>query len=506
MADHTNNTWSQMGGIPHNAVQTGSVTGGIHFNNTDSNLPVPQQLPPDVTHFTGRHSFLRTLDALLEKDEEGKTEPVVISAIAGTPGVGKTALAVHWAHRVKDHFPDGILYVNLHGYDPYQPTNPIEVLDGFLKSLNVSDARIPVDLDGKMAMYRSILAKRQVLVVLDNASKPEQVRPLIPGSSTCLVLVTSRSRLSGLAMRDGARSISLGLLSSADAIALLRDIVGPARVDSEIHNATRLAKLCDHLPLALRIVAQRIRTNPSTDLRQLVEELSVERQRLDALQLDHEDESSAIRTVFSWSYKALPPDLRRTFRLLGLHDSPDITDETAAALADVDAFRAKQTLNGLVSVHLIEKYGLHYRFHDLIRVYAGERAKIDEPAEERTAAITRLNAWRAYLNHYRAARLSESLNDRWGAAVQFRTTGEMVLPHRWSERAIDCFEIALTHFRRANDPRQLGKCMYAIAIAYAQLGEGAKSTRYMRMAVEQFAKVGDDYSYTECQRSLDHLA
>ncbi|WP_053736290.1 NB-ARC domain-containing protein [Nocardia sp. NRRL S-836] len=208
--------------------------------------PVPRQLPPDVTHFTGRTAELGVLDGLLT----GQARTVVISAIAGAGGVGKTSLAVHWAHGVRDRFADGQLYVNLRGFSPEPPMSAAQVLTGFLTALGVPGRAVPRDLDAMTALYRSLLADRRMVVLLDNAASAEQVRPLLPGSPTCVVLVTSRRELRGLAARDGARRIALDELPHDDAMVLVRDIVGPARADAETQATDLLVRMCAGLPLA----------------------------------------------------------------------------------------------------------------------------------------------------------------------------------------------------------------------------------------------------------------
>lgn len=205
---------------------------------------VPRQLPVDVAHFTGRVAELATLDALLDQDDATRPAAMVIAVIAGTAGVGKTALVVRWAHRVRDRFPDGQLFVNLRGYDPGAPMAPEQALEEFLRALDVPAERIPAGLGARAALYRSLLDGRRLLIVLDNANAAEQVRPLLPGSSTCWVLVTSRSRLSGLIARDGASRVTVDLLPPAEAIALLRDVIGTARVAAEPEATVELASRC----------------------------------------------------------------------------------------------------------------------------------------------------------------------------------------------------------------------------------------------------------------------
>ena len=259
---------------------------------------VPRQLPTDVAGFTGRDDQVAGLDRLLA-DPAAATGPVVISAVSGTAGVGKTALAVHWAHRVADRFPDGQLYVNLRGYDPDRPMTPAEALEGFVRALQPDGAAIPPDLPGRAARFRTLLTDRRMLVLLDNAHSAAQVRDLLPGTGSCLVLVTSRDTLPGLVVRHGAVRVNLDLLSPEESVDLLRTLLRE-RVDAEPGPAVALAQRCARLPLALRIAAELALTRPRTSLADLVAELGDESRRLDLLAAG-DDEYTAVRTVFSWS-------------------------------------------------------------------------------------------------------------------------------------------------------------------------------------------------------------
>lgn len=350
---------------------------------------VPRQLPLVTRNFTGRRADLARLDALLTSGpESGST--VVISAIAGTAGVGKTTLALVWAHRVKDLFPDGQLYVNLRGYDPGPPAEPGEVLESFLRALDVPPASIPPDQVARAALFRSIVDGRRLLLVLDNAGSTEQVRPLLPGSPGSLVLVTSRARLDGLAVSVGAVCLTLDVLPVPDAVALLRSLIGPARADAESRALATLALSCGRLPLALRLAGQRAASRPHLRLADLVDELAVDTRRLDLLSAG-EDDYTAVRSVFSWSYRGLPDAQARMLRRLGLHTGPDISAHAAAALADVPLARARGLLDGLAEAHLVEYVRRdRWRLHDLLRDYACEQAMVGEPGPERLAAVRRL--------------------------------------------------------------------------------------------------------------------
>jgi hypothetical protein len=251
-----------------------------------------------VTAFTGRTQQRAELDGLLEPGAD-TTTTVVISAIAGTAGVGKTALAVHWAHQVRDRFPDGQLYVNLRGYAPTPPLRPIEALTGFLQALGVAAEQVPTELEQAAGLYRTLLADRRMLVVLDNAHSAEQVRPLVPGSPRCLVLATSRDRLGGLVVRDGARRLTLDVLTPKEAHALLVRLPGRWRIEAEPEGAAALARMCAHLPLALRIAAANLADQSYVSIADYVATLRAGN-RLNALQVDG-DEQAAVRAAFNLS-------------------------------------------------------------------------------------------------------------------------------------------------------------------------------------------------------------
>jgi tetratricopeptide (TPR) repeat protein/DNA-binding XRE family transcriptional regulator len=355
--------------------------------------PVPRELPADVDSFTGRTLELAELDLLLPtaagQDGGATPGPVVISAVSGTAGVGKTALAVRWAHRVAAAFPDGQLYVNLRGYDPGQPVAPGEALAGFLRALGVAGQDIPLDEPERAARYRSAVAGQRLLMVLDNAATVEQVRPLLPGSGSVMVLVTSRDALAGLVARDGAHRLDLDLLPGADAMALLRALIG-GRADVEPSAAEALAGLCARLPLALRVAAELAVARPETALADLVAELAEEAQPLALLDAGG-DPRAAVASVFSWSYRHLPGDAARMFRLLGLHPGTGWDRFGAAALAGASVADTGRLLGLLARAHLIEAASAgRYRAHDLLRAYAAGLAAANETDQARQAALTAL--------------------------------------------------------------------------------------------------------------------
>ncbi|MEJ3744409.1 BTAD domain-containing putative transcriptional regulator [Actinomycetes bacterium KLBMP 9797] len=351
----------------------------------------PAQLPADVSGFTGRADHLRGLDELLPARARAATA-VVISAIAGTAGIGKTALAVHWGHRVRAQFPDGQLYVDLRGFAPEAPVRPVEALAHLLRSLGEPAERIPTDVQTAGGRYRSLLANRQLLVVLDNAVDADQVRPLLPGSSGCLVLVTSRDRLTGLLAREGARSVTLDVLTRDEAHTLLATILGRDRVAAEPAATAELARICSYLPLALRVAAANLTSHPWPSIADYVAALRAG-DRLTELDVDG-DEETGVRRAFDLSYRTLPADTRRVFRLLGLVPGPDVTAEAVAALAGTGAAHARRLLDRLVTVHLVNQPGHgRYTCHDLLRHYAAERAGSEDTVVDREAALRRLHDW-----------------------------------------------------------------------------------------------------------------
>ena len=344
---------------------------------------VPRELPAPVYGFTGRAEQLAALDELLRP---GGPASVVVSAVAGTAGVGKTALAVHWAHRVADRFPDGQLYMDLRGYDPSEPVRPDQALAAFLRILGVAGPDIPPEVAERAARLRSLLAGRRMLVVLDNAGDAEQVRPLLPGTPSCLVLITSRDSLAGLVARDGARRIDLDVLSPAEAFTLLRTLVGD-RVDAEPAAAAALAEHCGRLPLALWLVAEMAIGRPDVALAALADDLRGEQHRLDALDASG-DRRTAVRAVFSWSYRHLSAAAARAFALLGRHPGRTFDGYAVAALVDTDVADARRLLDELVRAHLLVEQSGRYGMHDLLRAYAAERAESD--VDDAGAAVTRL--------------------------------------------------------------------------------------------------------------------
>jgi DNA-binding SARP family transcriptional activator/tetratricopeptide (TPR) repeat protein len=344
---------------------------------------IPRQLPAGAGSFTGRQTELA---GLVEQAGQtiGAARTVVISAIDGMAGVGKTALAVHVAHRLAGRFPDGQMFIDLHGYtEGQQPRTPADALDWLLRSLSVPAQRIPQDVEERAALYRQRLAGTRTLVVLDNAASEAQVRPLLPGSAGCLVLVTSRRHLKGL---DDAHVLSLDVLPPADAMTLLRVVAGPASLAAQDGALAEIARLCGHLPLALRIAAALLRHRPAWTPEHLAMLLRDQRQRIGALSDGERD----LGAVFDMSYRSLTNPLQHLFRSLGLVPGPDVDACAAAALVDTDPAYATRMLEQLTDHNLLVQHAPgRYRLHDLIRLHACGLAESD-PQRDRDRALDRL--------------------------------------------------------------------------------------------------------------------
>ncbi|MFF1548779.1 BTAD domain-containing putative transcriptional regulator [Streptomyces sp. NPDC058291] len=368
-------------------------------------LAVPDQLPHDVPAFTGRQAeldeILRLLDAAVPRAavpqtdassaDASRPQAAVISAIGGMAGVGKTSLAVHWAHRVADRFPDGRLYVNLRGFDPSGAVmEPGEAVRGFLDALGVPPERVPHAVDAQSALYRSVLAGRRVLVVLDNARDADQVEPLLPASPGCLALVTSRDELAGLVAAHGARSLTLRPFDAGQARDFLVRRLGAERVAAEPDAAEEIGELCAGLPLALACVAARAAVHPHFSLAAVAAELREAHGSLDAFA--RADATVDVGTVFSWSSRAVSAGAARLFRLLALHPGPDVGLPAAAALAGLSVRRTRPLLAELTTLHLLaEPAPARHAFHDLLRAHAGDLLHEQHTATNRQAALDRLH-------------------------------------------------------------------------------------------------------------------
>ncbi|GAA4734601.1 AfsR/SARP family transcriptional regulator [Phytohabitans rumicis] len=347
--------------------------------------PFPALLPPDLPDFTGRTDQVAALaEWLAPGDGHGRTA-LAVAGIAGMAGIGKSALAVHVAHQIARSYPDGQLHIDLRGAER-TPPDPADALALFLRALGVDWRAIPTDPTERKSLYRSLMADRRILVVLDNAASAKQVRPLLPGAATCAVLITSRPRLTGL---EGARWIELGTLSAAGATHLLGQIAGEDRITRQRADAAEVVRLCGGLPLAIRVAGARLTARPGWPLAHLAALLGDERHRLDQLATG----DLAVRASLALSYEALEPPARRLFGLLGLFDVPDFTTWLAVAVLETSSHRADQCVESLVDAQLLTLVGsdragqLRYRLHDLVRLFARERAEADLTAEQRIRAL-----------------------------------------------------------------------------------------------------------------------
>jgi DNA-binding SARP family transcriptional activator len=500
-------------------------------SSSDGRAPTPSQLPSDVPGFTGRDDQLKALDDLLDSSAGA----VVVSAIGGTGGVGKTALAVHWAHRVIGRFPDGQLFVNLRGFDGDEAAlDPSDVQRGFLHALGISDERQPADAHALTGLYRTALADRRILLVLDNARDADQVRPLLPGGPGCLVVVTSRRRLTSLVATDGAQAFAVDTLLPDQARELLARRLGPARLAAEPQAVEDIVAGCGGLPLALVIIAARAAVEPGQSLALLADELNDQRRRLDALRAG--DAASSVSSVLSWSYRRLDPGPARLLRLLGLHSGPDISAQAAAGLAGVDPTAAGLMLAELADCHLVIQHDTgRFGLHDLVRDHLRALAHATEPPASTSAALARL------LDHYlhtahRADRLlyphrkplvladplpgviPEPLADKAAAAAWFSVERPVLLDavyaaveaglHRpaaqlvwifgvfldyrghWHE-SVRLYRLALVAARRLGDPALVALAHRGLGIPLTRLGELNIARRHLEAGVRLSRQVED---------------
>jgi DNA-binding SARP family transcriptional activator/tetratricopeptide (TPR) repeat protein len=375
--------------------------------STEPEPVVPRQLPPASAQFAGRAAELAELDELLDRAAQAAGAVTVVSA-SGPAGAGKTALAVHWAHRVADRFPDGQLFLDLGGYGPDRdPLRPAEAQRLFLEALQVPEDQIPVSPQARTGRYRSMLAGRQLLIVLDNAKDAAQVRPLLPGGSRCLVIVTSRDQLAGLTVAQGAHPVVLDVLTFADAHALLGRRLGPGQL-ADPGSVAELIGLCARLPLALSVAAARAAEHPAFPLGTTVAELRDERSRLEVLGTG--EAASDVRAVLSWSYERLSPPAALMFRLLSVHPGPDVTAPAAASVSGLAPAEARRALTELTRRSMLTEHAPgRYAGHDLLRAYAAESARAADGEAGLDAALRRT------LDHYLRAcqRVSRLLYPAW---------------------------------------------------------------------------------------------
>jgi DNA-binding SARP family transcriptional activator/tetratricopeptide (TPR) repeat protein len=487
---------------------------------------VPAQLPLGVRGFAGRQVELAVLDGGLDGD---------LVAITGGAGVGKTSLAVQWGRRVADRFPDGQLHVDLRGFDPAgTPLDAAEALHGFLVAFGLPAAQIPPDLDARAGLYRSLVASRRVLVVLDNARDAQQVRPLLPGSPGCVVLVTSRDQLLPLIAAEGARALSLDLLSAADARELLARRLGEERLAAEPAAVADIVARCARLPLALSIVAARAAIGPTFPLADIAHGLCETGDGLDAFSAG--DADTDVRLVFSWSYRALSADAARLFRWLGLHPGPDIGHPAVVSLAGLPPERARALLSELVTANLLtEPRPGRYTFHDLLRLYAAELATRDDHPDERDVVRRRL--YDHYLRSAQAAArplygpwcdvplpdaapgvVPEAFSDADAAnawfdreqpvlhAAIYQAAAEAYESHAWRlacslglslemrslwREYVQLFRTALAAAERTGDPLGVAYTQRALGHAYTGLGRYDDASAHLSEAVDRLARLGD---------------
>ena len=503
---------------------------------------VPAELPVAVRGFVGRRAELARLDGWLLADRSG---PLVV-ALTGTAGVGKTTFAVHWAHRVAGEFPDGQLYVNLRGFDADgAAVRPETAIRGFLDAFGVPAWRIPADLSGQAAMYRSTVAGWRVLVVLDNARDAGQVRPLLPGSAGCLTLVTSRDELLPLVVSEDARPLTLDLPSPAEARDLLTARIGAERLAAEPATVHDLISRCARLPLALAVVAARAAARPSFPLAALVDELEQSSDALDPFESG--DPGTDVRAVFSWSYRTLTVSAARLFRLLGLHPGPDLSRAAVASLAGLPVRQVRPLLAELTRTHLLTEHTPgRYGFHDLLRGYARELVARYEHAGDRDRSRYRLfehylhsaDAAARWLDPHRESIVSapplpgvqpEAPADHAAAVAWYRAEQPVLLAaveaaartgadrHCWrlAWAMFDFLDIhgywhdlaavqkvAMAAARRLADPSGQAHAHWGLARAEAKLGRNATAYSHFRQALALFEEIGDRTSQAHTQLNL----
>lgn len=528
----------------HREMLRGPADGGPDGAGDPGGAGGPAQLPADVPGFTGRTAELARLDGLLAAAPAGPGA-VAISVLSGTAGIGKTSLAVHWAHRVAHRFPDGQLYVNLRGFDRDDVMAPGEAIRGFLEALGLPSGQIPVDLGAQAALYRSTLAGRRMLILLDNARDAPQVRPLLPNSPTCLVLVTSRNQLAGLVAAQAATPLVLDLLPPDEARQLFALRLGEQRVGAQPRAVDEIISRCARLPLGLSIVAAHAAASPHFDLAVIAGELRRAAGSLDPFETG--DAGTEIRTVFSWSYQALGPDPARMFRLLGLHPGPGIALAAAASLAGVPLRPARRSLAELTRAHLLtEQVPGRYAFHDLLRAYAVELVQeIDSEADQRAARHRVLDH---YLHSaYQADRLLQphrealanlplvagvtvdSFIDHGQAGAWFRTEREALvamvqqaagdgLDHhvwrlawclestldlhgRWQDQ-VTLQDAALRAVQRLGDTAGQARVHRGLARADFRLGRHAAARHHLDRALDLFDRLGDHLRKADTHLSL----
>ncbi len=482
----------------------------------------PRQLPAVIAHFAGRAAPAKAM-----AEVAGHSSTVVISAISGMAGIGKTAFALHCAHQLKELYPDGQLYANLHGFDPSRPpVSPASVVHAFLEALDIPARRIPGSAEAQAGLYRSVLAGKQILIVLDNARDAEQVRPLLPGDTGCLTLITSRNQLTSLATTDGAQLLTLDLLSEHEALDLLAARLSAERVAADLESAREIVVRCGRLPLALSIVAARAAAHPHFTLADLATELS-EAEGLDAL--DGNDPTASARTTFAVSYQALSAPAARLFRLLGAHPGPDISIKAAASLTGGSVREQRLPLKELTEANLIlEHQPGRFGMHDLIRAYACEldaepdarRRMLDHYLHSAFAANCLLipAGERITLNQLQPGTTPEQPEDHDDALAWFTAERAVLLAvidyaaaaecndHAWQlawiftdflnrrgdwQADISTQRAALTAARRLGHVGAQARALRLLALDFTQLGSLEEALSYLQQALELTAEADD---------------
>jgi DNA-binding SARP family transcriptional activator/tetratricopeptide (TPR) repeat protein len=498
--------------------------------------PVPAQLPPAVAAFTGRDAALAELDAALGGG-------VGVAGVWGSAGIGKTALAVHWARRMASAFPDGQLHADLRGFGPGEPSMPAEVLRGFLDALGIAPHRIPTDLTARTGLYRSLLAGRRVLVVLDNAASAEQVRPLLPAGSGSFAVVTSRHQLTSLVAVDGARPVALELPTADEAWQMLAGRVGAERLRESPRAARDIIAACARLPLALSVAAARATVDSGLDA--LARDLYAERTRLDVL--DGGEPSTSLRAVFSWSYRRLRPAAARVFRLLAVHPGPVLSVPGAASLTGWPADQVRAHLGELAAAHLAERAGPDaFSCHDLLRAYATELGAAPDTRGERPPAVRRLLDYHLHsafaadrlLNPSRepialppvgagvttagfattadalawfAAELpallpavrtaGETAGDRYTWQLAWTLADVLEWQGRWHDLATVA-RLALAALRRLGTVEEQARMLRISAIAYVRLGRHADAATQLEQALDVCERLDDPTGAAHTHHSL----
>jgi tetratricopeptide (TPR) repeat protein len=523
-------------------IQAGTITGGVHVHQSDRAAIVPRQLPPDPAYFTNRGNELRALDRMVPASGGSAQRPRLV-VLTGPGGAGKTAVALRWLHANADRFAGGQLYGDLGALSPHGPVASSEILGGFLRALGISPDDIPIDLHEQTALYRSVTADRSVAVVADDAESAAQVQPLLPASPHSVLVVTSRWRLAGLAL-DGAQFLDVDMLDEQSALELLSVVVGRDKVELELAPALQLVRLCGGLPIALRVAAARLSTRPRWSISRVVGTLADEQRRLSALAVSG---AVSVRSNLDLSYRELPSDVARLYRLLGLHPGSEFGLGVVAAAGGISPEDADHLVADLVDVNLLSEVDTdRFRFHDLLRLHAAGCAQELDSADERAAAVRRMVEW--YLDNAVTADLAVMpLRERVGERYENAGEREPVLSTAtaaldWLERElpnllaaqrcavdrewpelvwqlcealwslflyrkhfthwIDAHELAVAAARRCGDQVAQARLTVQLGIAYLNLRSYDLARRHFADALELSATSGDPR--TEAT-ALEHL-